>query len=225
MPQRPQALAFEVLDTLFDTAPLGQALQSAGLPPNSQALWMSRTLQAGFALAASGSFRSFDEVARAALGGVVAELGNGHVEEDLDRIAALWRELPVHPDVTPALTRARAAAVPAVVLTNGDTDGTRELLGRAGVGSLVEGIVSIDDVQQWKPRPEVYWHVVRLLGVPAPRVAVVTAHAWDVHGAHRAGLTTGWVDRGESRIDAFDPPDVSGKDLDEVCARLLSLPD
>ena len=224
MPQRPQALAFDVLDTLFDTAPLGEALQSAGLPPDSHALWLSRTLQAGFALAASGSFRSFDEVARAALAGVVAELGNGHVEEDLDRITALWRQLPAHPDVTPALTRARAAAVPAVVLTNGDTDGTRELLDRAGVGSLVEGIVSIDDVQQWKPRPEVYWHVVRLLGVPAPRVSMVSAHSWDVHGAHRAGLTTAWVSRGESRVDAFDPPDITGDDLVEVCERLLQLP-
>jgi 2-haloacid dehalogenase len=224
MPQRPQALAFDVLDTLFDTAPLGQALESAGLPPRSQALWVARTLQAGFALAASGSFRRFEEVARAALAGVVTDLGNGHVEEDLDRISALWRDLPVHADVMPALTRVRAAGVPAVALTNGDADGTRELLGRAGVGSLLEGIVSIDDVQQWKPRPEVYWHVVRLLGVPAPRVAVVTAHAWDVHGAHRAGLSTGWVDRGESRIEAFDPPDVSGKDLDEVCTRLLALP-
>ena len=56
-----------------------------------------------------------------------------------------------------------------MALATGDSAGTRELLGRAGVGALLEGIVSIDDVQQWKLRPEVYWHVVRLLGVEAPR--------------------------------------------------------
>jgi len=225
MPQRPQALAFDVLDTLFDTATLAESLTAAGLPPGSHRLWLARTLQAGFALAASGSFRTFDDVARSALAGVVAELGNGIATEVVDRLAAGLRELPAHRDVEPALSRVREAGVPVVALATGDTDGTRELLGRAGIGALFEGIVSIDDVQQWKPRPEVYWHVVRLLGVEAPRVALVTAHAWDVHGAHRAGLATAWVDRGESRIDAFDPPDVSGKDLEEVCARLLALPE
>jgi 2-haloacid dehalogenase len=225
MPQRPLALAFDVLDTLFDTAPLEASLTAAGLPPGSHRLWLARTMQAGFALAASGSFRTFDDVARSALAGVVAELGNGIAAEEVDRLARGLRELPAHRDVEPALSQARAAGVPAVALATGDTDGTRELLGRAGIGALLEGIVSIDDVQQWKPRPEVYWHVVRLLGVEAPRVALVTAHAWDVHGAHRAGLATAWVDRGESRIDTFDPPDVSGKDLEEVCTRLLALPE
>jgi 2-haloacid dehalogenase len=225
MPQRPQALAFDVLDTLFDTAPLAESFTAAGLPPGSHRLWLARTMQAGFALAASGSFRTFDDVARAALAGVVAELGNGIASEEVDRLAAALRELPAHRDVEPALSRARAAGIPAVALTTGGTEGTRELLGQAGVGELLEGIVSIDDVQQWKPRPEVYWHVVRLLGVEAPHVALVTAHDWDVHGAHRAGLATAWVDRGESRIETFDPPDVSGRDLEEVCERLLALPE
>ncbi|HXT50639.1 MAG TPA: haloacid dehalogenase type II [Thermoanaerobaculia bacterium] len=225
MPQRPQALAFDVLDTLFDTAPLAQSLTAAGLPPGTHRLWLARTMQTGFALAASGSFRTFDDVARSALAGIVEDLGNGIAPEEVDRLAAGLRELPAHPDVEPALSRARAAGVPAVALATGNSEGTRELLGQAGVGALLEGIVSIDDVQQWKPRPEVYWHVVRLLGVEAPRVALVTAHAWDVHGAHRAGLATAWVDRGESRIDAFDPPDVSGKNLEEVCERLLALPE
>src|SRR6188768_2721034 len=176
MAQRPQALAFDVLGTLFDTAPLASALTGAGLPPGSHRLWLARTMQSGFALAASGSFRSFDDVARSALAGLVSELGNGIATEEIDRLAALLRDLPAHPDVEPALTAARAAGVPAVALTTAGNQGTRELLGR---------IVSIDDVQQWKPRPEVYWHVVRLLGVEAPRVALVTAHGWDVHGAHR----------------------------------------
>jgi len=225
MPQRPQALAFDVLDTLFDTAPLEPSLIAAGLPRGTHRLWLSRTLQAGFALAASGSFRTFDDVARAALAGIVAENGNGIGAEEIDRLAAQLRDLPAHRDVEPALTRAREAGIPALAVGTGDSDGTRELLGRAGVGVLLEGIVSIDDVQQWKPRPEVYWHVVRLLGVEAPRVTLVTSHSWDVHGAHRAGLSTAWVDRGESRNTAFDPPDVSGKDLEEVCERLLALPE
>lgn len=61
--------------------------------------------------------------------------------------------------------------------------------------------------------------------VAADRVALVAAHAWDTHGAHRAGLTTGWVARLESDFpEIFDPPDVRGRDLVDVVGRLVALP-
>ena len=37
-------------------------------------------------------------------------------------------------------------------------------------------------------------------------MALVTAHGWDVHGAHRAGLATGWIDRGEGAATPSIPP-------------------
>jgi len=223
MANRPQAIAFDVLDTLFDTAPLEQSLTSAGLPAGSREIWLARTLRNGFALAASGAFKSFDEVARATLAGLFADREIDEPEGQIDSILGCLRALPAHSDVSPALSRVRAAGVPAVALSSGSTDATRELLGKAGVSTMVEGIVSIDDVQQWKPRPEVYWHVARLLGLPTSKVAVVAAHGWDVHGARRAGFTTGFVERDEAKVDAFDAADVNGDDLVEVCEGLLAL--
>src|SRR4051794_17350933 len=218
MANRPQAIAFDVLETLFDTTPLEPALTAAGLPPGSGDLWLARTLRNGFALAASGAFRTFDEVARATLAGIfeereIEDAPTGGAGGQIDSILGCLRDLPAHSDVGPALSRVRAAGVPAVALSNGGTDATRELLGKAGLAAMVEGIVSIDDVQHWKPRPEVYWHVARLLGLPTSKVAVVTAHGWDVHGARRAGFTTGFVERAEGKVDAFDAPDVKGDDL------------
>jgi 2-haloacid dehalogenase len=223
MANRPQAIAFDVMETLFDTAPLEQRLTSAGLPAGSREIWLARTLRNGFALAASGAFKSFDEVARATLAGLFADRDIEESDGHIDSIIGCLRELPAHSDVGPALSRVRAAGVPAVALSNGSTDATRELLGKAGLSTMLEGIVSIDDVQQWKPRPEVYWHVARLLGLPTSKVAVVAAHGWDVHGARRAGFTTGFVARTEVKVDAFDPPDVMGDDLVEVCESLLAL--
>lgn len=53
----------------------------------------------------------------------------------------------------------------------------------------------------------------------------MAAHAWDTHGAHHAGLTTGWVARLEDRVpDIFAAPDVVGGDLLEVVRGLLALP-
>ena len=62
-------------------------------------------------------------------------------------------------------------------------------------------------------------------GVEPAALALVAAHAWDCHGAHRAGRVTGWVSRHERRFNpALGRPDVSGGTLDEVAAGLLGLP-
>jgi 2-haloacid dehalogenase len=64
------------------------------------------------------------------------------------------------------------------------------------------------------------------MGVEPRRLAHVAVHGWDVHGAQRAGLVTGWASRLESTLPAvFDPPDVAGADLVEVADRLLGMPD
>jgi 2-haloacid dehalogenase len=87
-------------------------------------------------------------------------------------------------------------------------------------------VISIDEVQAWKPAPAPYLHAAEVLGVEPPRLALVAVHSWDIHGAHRAGLVTGWASRREGVFPAtFDPPDVTGADLVEVADRLLDLPD
>jgi 2-haloacid dehalogenase len=54
----------------------------------------------------------------------------------------------------------------------------------------------------------------------------VAVHAWDCHGAHRAGLTTGWASRLEQHLaGVFVPADAVGTDLVEVARALVDLPE
>jgi len=67
-------------------------------------------------------------------------------------------------------------------------------------------------------------HLVELLHREPGDVGFVAVHAWDIHGASRAGLVTGWCSRLEHRYPAiFDPPDVSADDLHGVAAALVAL--
>jgi hypothetical protein len=54
----------------------------------------------------------------------------------------------------------------------------------------------------------------------------VAVHAWDCHGAKRAGLTTRWASRLQDRYGSLSasPADVTGADLTEVADGLLALP-
>lgn len=127
--------------------------------------------------------------------------------------------------MAPALRRLSAAGVRAACLTNGAASVTEAFLTRAGLSDLVERVITVEEVQRWKPPGGVYRHAAQTVGVPVADLALVAAHAWDCHGAKRAGLTTGWVSRLECRYaDIFALPDVTGDDLGEVVDRLLALP-
>lgn len=76
------------------------------------------------------------------------------------------------------------------------------------------------------PPAKVYWHAAEALTLPTERIALVAVHAWDCHGAKRAGLSTGWCSRLERRYgEPFVTPDVVGADLVEVVDGLLALPE
>lgn len=219
MPQRPLVIAFDVVETLFPLDPLGERLQQAGQSPDLLRLWFTRLLRDGFALSASGAYQPFADIAVGALRAVA------DVSEDAAReVVAGFAELDPHPEVVEALRLAHEAGVRVITLTNGSAATTSALLERAGVRGDVEQVVSVEVVRRWKPAPEPYRHAAALCDVPPERMALVAAHGWDTHGAHQAGLITGWVSRLEGNWnELFEPPDVTGPDLVAVVGGLLAL--
>ncbi|WP_129663617.1 haloacid dehalogenase type II [Phytoactinopolyspora endophytica] len=222
MATRPEVIAFDVIETLFPLEPIRQQLVDAGQPGHVLDVWFSRLLRDAFALVASGGYRPFGDVAAAALRSTV---GSALDDDAVRTVLAGFAELDPHPDVEPAVRVAAEAGLRMVTLTNGTAKNTRTLLRRAGIETDIEQVLSVDDIQRWKPAPEIYRHAAHSTGVAPERVALVAAHAWDTHGAHQAGLTTGWVARLEDQVPAiFATPDVVGNDLVEVVRDLAALP-
>ncbi|MDP3851711.1 MAG: haloacid dehalogenase type II [Luteolibacter sp.] len=218
----PQAIAFDVVETLFSLDPMRQRLSDLGLSGESLELFFARLLRNGFALDASGTFTPFGEVARATLEGILAAKDIASDVSRIDHALAGFAELPAHPDVAPAFQHLRENGIPIFALTNGSADNTRQLLEQADLLAHVERIISIDEVRHWKPRREVYLQAADVAGVRPGQLALVAAHAWDIHGASQASLMTGWVSRLEKRFDpSMNPPDVSADSLDETCRKLL----
>ncbi len=219
---KPRAVAFDVVETLVSLDAVAAVLDELGVGPYALERMFSRMLRDGFALAASDAYKPFREVADGALAAVAPALT---ARQRTQVLAALAR-LDAHPDARPALERLRRAGVPVAALTNGAAATTTALLERADLDPLVGRVISVDEVQTWKPAPAPYRHAAAVMGVEPRRLALVAVHGWDVHGAHRAGLVTGWAARLEGTFPAtFDPPDVTGADLVEVVDGLLGLPD
>lgn len=118
------------------------------------------------------------------------------------------------------------AGITVVCLSNGAQDITETFLARSGLDGFVDQVISVADVGQWKPPPQVYQYALHRVGRAAHEVALVAVHAFDCHGAHAAGLTTGWAARHERHYgDIYTPPDVVGVDLIDVAEALVGLPE
>lgn len=224
-PARPSVVVFDVNETLFSLGLVRDTFTEAGLGAEAVPLWFARVLRDGIALAATGDYRAFRDLAAGALEALLREQGRGEDPELVLRVLARFRHLRPHPDVQPAFARLHAEGVRIVTLTNGHADTVGAMLGGAGLDGYVEACLSVDEPGLWKPRPEPYHYAAARCAVEPAAVALVAVHSWDIHGANRAGLVTGYCPRLEGAfVEGFVPPDVTGDTLVEVVDALLALP-
>jgi putative hydrolase of the HAD superfamily len=100
-----------------------------------------------------------------------------------------------YPDAAPALRELRARGLRLVVASNWDCS-LAEVLERAGLASLVDGVVSSAMVGAAKPEPALFEAALELAGCPAERVLHVgDSVSKDIDGATRAGIAAVLLDR------------------------------
>lgn len=222
MAHRPHTVAFDVVETLISLEPLRARFEDVGLPGATLERWFDRMLRDGMALTLAGDYAPFPAVAASAL----RVLGRGRLSDDdvthvLDGVASL----PAQPDAEQAMQLLTDAGLAVVCLTNGARETTEAFLDRSGLDRFVEQVISVAEVRMWKPPRAVYDHALSRIGRPAGDVALVAVHAFDCHGAHAAGLTTGWARRLEQHYaEVFTRADVTGDDLVDVARALTALP-
>jgi 2-haloacid dehalogenase len=183
-----EAVVFDALGTLFDPSPLEKLL---GGKTQFDA-WFERLLHSGLALTTLGEWRPFEQVAESTLATAVARSTR---KLDADAVLGALASLPPHRDAGRAFDRLEEAGVTTGVLTNGSERATARLLELAGLGERVAEVVSVEELELFKPHPAAYKHAAERMGAQPANVTVISAHAWDVAGAKAAGLKAVWVDR------------------------------
>lgn len=219
---RPRTVVFDVVETLISLEPLRERFVEVGLPASTLERWFDRMLRDGMALTLAGDYRPFPEVA----GSVLRVIGAGELDDDaVAHVLGGLATLPAQPDAEPAMRILTDAGISVTCLTNGAREATDAFLDRSGLDRFTDEVVSVAEIGMWKPPRAVYDHALARLDRSAADVALVAVHAFDCHGAHAAGLTTGWAARLERHYaEIFTPADVVGEDLVEVATRLAELP-
>ncbi|MHB0776613.1 haloacid dehalogenase type II [Halomonas sp. WWR20] len=218
-----QHIVFDVNETLLDVAALDPLFERLFGDARTRSEWFL-TLQENWLTATIiDRFQPFGELAQAALVMVGWRHGIEVSATDQQELIERLKTLPPHKEVVEALGLLREKGFRLAALTNSTLEAARQQLEAAGLTEYFMEIMSVDEVQRYKPAPEPYRLAGERLGVPPAGFMMVAAHAWDITGAASAGYRTAFVTRpGKVLNPAGIAPDLQGDDLLDVARKIVA---
>ncbi len=195
------ACVFDAYGTLFDvTAAAGHCQAELGDRWQPLAdIWRQKQLQYSWLRSLMGEYVDFWQITQDGLDFAMASLriDNSDLRE---RLLDLYMKLDCYPEVPDVLGRLKAAGMKTAVLSNGSPAMLAAAVEGSNLGGLLDAVISVDDLQTYKPTPAVYAQVGQQLGVEGAGVAFQSSNAWDAHGAATYGFQVVWINRfGQAR--------------------------
>lgn len=216
-------IAFDAFGTLFDLSALRTRTRQAASHQGDElfASFKERLVPWTWHVTASGDYKPFPELAVQAVQAAGRDAGLRLEQARCEWVVEGLMELPVFDDVRAGLERLREQRIPLAVLSNGTREGVEALVAHNDLEGLFDHLLVADSVKRFKPAREVYALATEAFGATADRVMLVSGHEWDVSGAARAGLKTGWLARGERFTPVLGMhADLEAPDLPELAARM-----
>jgi 2-haloacid dehalogenase len=214
-----EACVFDAYGTLFDvTAAAKRCSDDLGenAAPLAQ-LWRTKQLEYTWLRSLMEEYADFWQVTGEGLDYALDTLG---IDDPAlrDRLMQLYLELDCYPEVPDMLRQLKAAGLKTAVLSNGSPEMLQSAVDNAGLGDLLDAVLSVDDLGIYKPHPSVYQLAVDQLGISSPdKVAFMSSNAWDAAGAATFGFRVNWVNRfGQKRERRPDGPENELRDLTEL---------
>ena len=216
---------FDAYGTLFD---VNAAARVAAEQPGQEELakvwpklatdWRAKQLQYTWLRAVTGDHCSFWQVTEDGLDWAMEASG---LSDPILRetLLALYWELPAYPEVPAMLEALKSKGYATAILSNGSPDMLQGAVDFADVGSVLDDVLSVEEVGIFKPAGAVYDMVGARFEAAPSDVLFVSSNGWDAAGASAYGFNTVWVNR------AGDPMDrLPGKPA-QVLSDLTSIPE
>ena len=217
-------LGFDIYGTLIDphgvTVKLGELIGDKA--PEFSMAWRTKQLEYTFRRGLMRKYENFAVCTRNALDYADAVSKTNINEDDKQALMQAYRVLPAYDDVPEALAKIRAAGFRMYGFSNGIAEAVSGLLEHAGISEFFDGVVSVDDVQSYKPNPDVYQHFVDSTRSDKSNAWLVSSNPFDVQGAVSFGMQAAWLHRFPDVV--FDPwgiePTVVMDELGEIVGRV-----
>jgi 2-haloacid dehalogenase len=213
-----KACVFDAYGTLFDYASaaarcrdaLGDRLDAL------TALWREKQLQYTWLRAVQDRHADFRQVTGDALDFALETLSLAEAGLRA-RLMDLYLTLDAFPEVPDVLRRLKTAGLQTAILSNGAPDMLAAAVRSAGIGDLLDAVLSVEAVGVYKPHPKVYQLAVDRFGIPAAAIAFQSSNAWDAWAASAFGMHAVWCNRYRQRPERLPgKPDHEVRSLAEL---------
>jgi 2-haloacid dehalogenase len=211
--------------TLFDMAGAVRvaADRLADRAPALAALWQAKIFEYATLSAQIGREADAWSITGEALDHALATL---RLADPLLRARLMQAALqaPLFADAGPAIAALATQRRKLALLTNASPTMATALCKAGAIYGALDALLSADAAGARKPLPAAYALITERFTVPASSVLFVSANAWDVAGAARAGLATAWLNRSGAPPEYFwAQPQATIAGLDELPALLPAI--
>jgi 2-haloacid dehalogenase len=203
-----KVVVFDAYGTLFD---VNAAARLAAEEPGRAALaavwpqvardWRLKQLQYSWLRAVTGAHADFWTVTQDGLDWALEAAGLGGDAELRERLLALYWQLEAYAEVPGMLAALRDAGLGTAILSNGAPAMLDAAVESAGIGDLIDAVLSVEAVGVFKPARAVYDLVGETFGVPPGAVLFVSSNGWDAAAGAGYGFDTVWVNRAGEPMD------------------------
>lgn len=198
---------FDAYGTLFDVA---AAARIAAAEPGREAFadrwpqiathWRLKQLQYTWLRAVMQQHCDFWQVTQDGLDWALE--AEGFDDPELrERLLQLYWELEAYPEVPAMLAALKTRGMNTAILSNGSPPMLDGAVRSAGIGDLLDDMLSVDSVGIFKPADAVYDLVLGRFGCVKDEVLFVSSNGWDAAAAAGYGFTTVWVNRASEPVD------------------------
>jgi 2-haloacid dehalogenase len=202
----PAAIVFDLFGTLLDIASLRDAAANVTDDPAAfVATWREKQIAYSFASAIMGTHEDFDAITAHALAYTAAKYGVTLDRLRRKRLVDAWFDLQPYDDVVPALRVLRDRGMRCAVLTNGTPPTAASAIANAGIDTLIDAVISVEQAGVYKPDRRVYTLATAHYGVTADQLVFVTSNGWDATGAAAFGMHVAWCNRLGVPAETFGP--------------------
>lgn len=190
-------IAFDVFGTVVDWyGSVKRYLDQLDLGIDTHAFtldWRAGYRPAMAAVMQKGAWVTIDALHATILAGLLGKYGVRHLDETaFDHLNKVWHRLDPWEDSRAGIAALKRNHV-VCTLSNGNMSLLTHL---AKHGQLPwDCILSAEIFQKYKPHPDTYLGVSRLLGVAPEETLLVATHADDLDAAQKCGLATAYVER------------------------------
>lgn len=199
---------FDAYGTLFDVA---AAARQAASEPGFEALrdtwpevaghWRLKQLQYTWLRAVADAHADFWDVTQDGLDWALEAAGLQGDAKLRQRLLDLYWELQAYSEVPDMLKALKDGGLQTAILSNGSPPMLDGAVQSAGVGDLLDDVLSVESVGVFKPHVRVYDLVQLRFGCTREEVLFVSSNGWDAAGASGYGFVTAWVNRANEPMD------------------------